>query len=324
MIPSVSIVVPVHDAAATLPRCLDSLCGQTLREIEIICVDDASSDGSNLVLSQYAVRDGRVRAIRLEKNVGVGMARNVGIEIARGECVGFVDADDFVAADFYGRLFRAARTAEADVAKGTILLCSPDAKCERREPVWDANGRIKRNKAYFSIGFTSAVYNRKFLNGYEIRFPERLIHFEDPPFAIASALNCRHIALDDDAFYYYVENPLSASRNPTMRHIEDHLAATRLMLEMLTSVKADERTEWIVRRFLKDQLLAWNNRDDSTEEMRSVAERGLRELGLLAEETQAEKHFWRQEQTRDLIGQLRNKTRREIWKWTTSGCTKLC
>ena len=89
----VSVIVPVYNAEDTIRDCLDDITGQTLRETEIICVDDGSSDGSVSVIEEYRQKDGRIRVIRQE-NQGAGAARNTGMKEAQGEYLCFLDADD--------------------------------------------------------------------------------------------------------------------------------------------------------------------------------------------------------------------------------------
>jgi len=97
--PKVSVLVAVYNAAAFLPKCLDSLLGQTLSNIQVICVDDASTDESLRVLNDYAVRDLRLEVIRLEENGGQAHARNEALKLAKGEFICMVDADDWLSAD---------------------------------------------------------------------------------------------------------------------------------------------------------------------------------------------------------------------------------
>lgn len=94
-----SILVAVYNAADTLPRCLDSLLAQTMAEFEAICVDDASTDNSWTVLSQYAQRDKRIVIHRLKENQGQAHARNIGLKIASGQYTAFLDSDDALSPD---------------------------------------------------------------------------------------------------------------------------------------------------------------------------------------------------------------------------------
>ena len=95
----VSVLVAAYNAAATLPRCLDSLCGQTLRDIEVLCVDDCSTDNTYDLLRSYAERDSRIRPLRTPVNSGQAMARNMALNFVHGTYVCMVDADDWLSAD---------------------------------------------------------------------------------------------------------------------------------------------------------------------------------------------------------------------------------
>lgn len=97
--PAISVIVPIYNVEPYLGECLDSLCGQTLRNIEIIGVDDGSTDGSGALLDEYAAKDKRIIAVH-QKNAGVSAARNAGMRLARGEYLAFVDGDDWMDADF--------------------------------------------------------------------------------------------------------------------------------------------------------------------------------------------------------------------------------
>ena len=100
----ISIIVPVFNVEKYLSECLNSLINQTLKDIEIICVDDGSTDSSPSILEEFRNKDERIKVIRQE-NSGVSVARNNGLAIAQGEYVGFVDSDDWVDADFFEKLY---------------------------------------------------------------------------------------------------------------------------------------------------------------------------------------------------------------------------
>jgi glycosyltransferase EpsH len=118
MHPKVSIVVPIYNMERYLERCLDSLLAQRLQDIEIVAVDDGSDDRSWRILRAYGDRDARVRAF-IQPNAGVSSARNLGIRMARGEYIGFVDPDDWVDPEMYDEM-----AGEADRSKADIVMCS--------------------------------------------------------------------------------------------------------------------------------------------------------------------------------------------------------
>ena len=103
----VSVIVPVYQVEAYLPRCLDSILAQTFDDFELILVDDGTKDGCPAIMQAYAKRDSRIRQIHKE-NGGLSSARNAGLEIARGEYIAFVDSDDYVAPQWLEETVRAA------------------------------------------------------------------------------------------------------------------------------------------------------------------------------------------------------------------------
>jgi len=117
--PKVSVIIPVYNLERYLRRCLDSVTRQTLTDIEIICINDGSDDGSIAMLKAYEQADPRIRVIDKE-NGGQGLARNIGIEMARGEYLGFVDGDDWIEADMYEKMYHAARKNNADLQLCTV------------------------------------------------------------------------------------------------------------------------------------------------------------------------------------------------------------
>ena len=114
--PLISVIVPIYNMESLLPRCLDSLAAQTLRDLEIICVDDGSTDGSGGIVRKYASGDSRFRLITQE-NSGRAEARNAGIRAAAAPYLGFADPDDYVEPDMYERLYRLAEETGADMVQ---------------------------------------------------------------------------------------------------------------------------------------------------------------------------------------------------------------
>lgn len=112
--PKVSVIIPVYNSEEYLPACLDSLLSQSLREIEIICVDDGSTDSSPLILQRYRQKDSRITIIT-EKNSGAGTARNTGLDRAHGEYLSFLDADDFFEPEMLENAYLLASRSEADL-----------------------------------------------------------------------------------------------------------------------------------------------------------------------------------------------------------------
>lgn len=102
--PLVSIIIPCYNVAGFMKKCLDTVCAQTLRDIEIICINDGSTDGTPDILREYEAADERIRLIN-QPNAGVAAARNAGLDAACGKYIGFADPDDYVSPVMFQRLF---------------------------------------------------------------------------------------------------------------------------------------------------------------------------------------------------------------------------
>lgn len=126
-IPELSIIVPIYKVEKYLKECVDSILNQTFTDFELILVDDGSPDDCPKMCDSYAQQDDRIRVIH-QKNKGLSAARNVGIEMARGRWLGFIDSDDFVAPDFYEKLLAAAEAATADCAICSIQFVQEDGQ----------------------------------------------------------------------------------------------------------------------------------------------------------------------------------------------------
>lgn len=122
----ISIIVPVYNVEQYLPRCIQSLTQQTIHDIEIILVDDGSTDHSGKICDAYALGDNRIKVIHFSQNHKQGKARNAGLDIATGEYIGFVDADDYVELDTYQTAYQAIKAYKADVSMFAIRVLLED------------------------------------------------------------------------------------------------------------------------------------------------------------------------------------------------------
>lgn len=118
-----SIIVPVYNVEKYLSKCLESLIHQTLQDIEIICVDDGSTDSSLEILKSFAKTDSRIKVFS-QKNQGQSAARNLALKHAKGEYLGFVDSDDWVDLDYFEKLYRVAKSSNCDIACAGFKRCS--------------------------------------------------------------------------------------------------------------------------------------------------------------------------------------------------------
>ena len=274
--PKVSVIIPVYNTEKFLRKCLDSVCNQTLQDIEIICINDCSTDGSLEILREYARKDNRIKLIELLENCGAAKARNIGIDIAHGEYIGFVDSDDFVDLDFYEKLYKKAVETGADAVKGKLYLYDINTNKVYLEAWIDINDSVKKNKANFYFTFTTAIYKSSLIKEYNIRFLEGLIHFEDPYFTIMAAIHYNKLEVIDDAKYYYINNPNSTSRkNITKEQAKSIVYGADVVLDLLNNANIDKLHYEIVFNYVVNQLLCWCNKLNCPNELNIISANGL-------------------------------------------------
>ena len=195
----VSVIVPVYNVAAYLPKCLDSILNQTLKDIEVICVDDGSADGSGEILDRYAGQDQRIRVFH-RKNRGYGAAMNMGLDASQGEFVGIVESDDCILPDMYETLYAAAVSEDLDMVKAEAYYWYESIAYQKRihyshlEPYFNrVLGDMDRNiLCKFYMNVWAGIYRRDFLDKYDIRFHESPgASYQDNGFWMQTVLYCR-------------------------------------------------------------------------------------------------------------------------------------
>jgi glycosyltransferase involved in cell wall biosynthesis len=259
--PKISVIIPVYNTAPYLRRCLDSVCGQTLRDLEIICIDDASSDTAAEILLDYAHNDARIRLITLDSNKGVSVARNTGIDAATGEYIGFVDSDDYIDLDFYEKLYQAA--ASEDCAKAALKKIDAETGAEIFSDGKTINDKIREHKAYFYAYFTTAIYKTACLRKYNIKFSENIAHYEDPFFTVNFVLNAKNIIVIDNVFYIYINrNDSATNKEICSKKINYYLYSMAYITSLLNNYCDDKIHYAIVYGYIIKHLhwLCVNNR----------------------------------------------------------------
>lgn len=210
---SVSIVVPCYDVAPYVDTCLESLVNQSLQDIEIICVNDGSTDATPALLEAWARKDGRIRVIHRE-NGGQASARNVGMDMAGGEYVGFVDPDDYVEHAMYARLLEEARRHGADVtACGYTSFSNGDGSVMEElswSPASGVEKEVQSRKAHagsvwerMDVVTCNKLYRRDFLNRNSLRFEPSFRSMEDDVLWLMVLAHASCLAVIPDRLYWY-------------------------------------------------------------------------------------------------------------------------
>jgi glycosyltransferase involved in cell wall biosynthesis len=205
MTPDISIIIPVYNVARYLRQCLDSAANQSHRDIEIVCIDDGSTDSSGAILDEYAAADSRFVVVH-QANSGQSAARNRGICIARGEYIAFLDSDDWYDRDLCAKSLQIAVESKADI----VLFFHNSVDCPNRRTRFH---KIRADLAtdefekvqivrYCNSVIWNQLYRKAFLDENHIRFLEGHV-FEDTHFSLKAAILANGIALLKEKLYYY-------------------------------------------------------------------------------------------------------------------------
>lgn len=210
--PKVSIIIPVYNDEIYIRQCLDSLINQSLKELEIIIVDDGSTNSAGAICDEYAEKDDRIKVIHKE-NEGSGIARNFAIKLAQGEFIGFVDSDDWVDSDYFEKMYNSAITNNADISIGEIKRYS-DGKMDKcsytiDKTIMKENSQQAINFQFYP-GVWDKIYRKDVVINNNIEFAEKLL-YQDVPFNFKALFYANRIVTCPNVFYYYRLNLNSVS-----------------------------------------------------------------------------------------------------------------
>lgn len=253
----VSIVVPVYNTDKYLKKCLDSLVNQTLSDIEIICVNDGSTDDSLSIVNDYANKDNRIKVIS-QTNQKQGAARNRGSQLATGEYIGFVDSDDWVDLNYFENLYNAAKNYDLDIALATNVRIGGKKTKKRLNIIKEDVYKTLQEKFDVCNQFknecpTNKIYRRLMLQKYNIVWPEGS-YCEDKLFTTQAVYYADGIVTVPNTYYYYYRNPSSTVNSKAKHHLkkvlEDKNKARQSVLHFLKSKHANIRDKeyWAVKK----------------------------------------------------------------------------
>lgn len=217
MQPKISVIIPVYNVENYLKKSVDSVLNQTLIDIEVILIDDGSSDNSPSICDDYKAKDSRVKVIHKE-NAGVSSARNDGLKIATGQFVTFVDSDDFIAPYMYEKMYNSAMKNNADMTicnfvktdgKGVVNFEEDSSK----EEIYDAKGAFELI-ADFSLPIQVTVWNKIYRKNIvdNLYFDTNKIMAEDLEFLMKAVFKCSKVSYLPIAMYgYYAQREGAAT-----------------------------------------------------------------------------------------------------------------
>lgn len=247
--PKVSVILPVYNVGKYLRQSLDSLINQTLKDIEIICVNDGSTDDCFDILEEYKEKDGRIIVIHKE-NKGTGAARNDGLRMATGECIGFVDPDDWVKPNMFERLYNLIKEKNLDIA-----MCMPDGYNEKEgitAPfpyfVDDNFKNIPDDKIFnwrdlspfaYPMCVWNKLYTKELFDKNDIDFAEGL-DFEDHKVIFGTLLTAEKIFFIREKLYVYRYNREGSVLTDNNRRLIDHIEIFNIVEKLMKTTNTFE------------------------------------------------------------------------------------
>ena len=239
----ISVIIPIYNVENYIEECLDSVINQTLKDIEIICVNDGSTDGTLNILERYAKKDNRIKLINQE-NSGLSVSRNVGLDHATGEYVCFLDSDDYFELESFEELYNIASEKKLDFVFFKLINFDDETKVKERYEYFDLEylKDVVGDKVFnyndvsnivFSISVTAPgkLFNHDFIRG--MRFPEGLI-YEDNPFFIEAMFKAKRVYLYDKYLYNRRVRSTSLTRSNTEK-FSDCISIFNLLTDITKS-----------------------------------------------------------------------------------------
>lgn len=260
-----SIIVPVYNVERYLRRCLESIINQTYSNLEIILVDDGSTDNSGNICDEFAEKDSRITVIH-KKNEGVSVARNIGLDIAKGDYIGLVDSDDYIKVDMYKKLLELITASDSDMAvcnfsyvdENGNLLEERNLSSPIKDEYLDVDRYIKRwhgDRGWYYVTPVNRLYKKRVFD--DLRYPVG-IRFEDEFIMHHLVYRCSHIICTKECLYFYVQRSDSFMRKKENFSLMDYGDAL-IDRYYFAKEKGDNYLKQVTLKQLMYELDRWNN-----------------------------------------------------------------
>ena len=250
--PAISVIIPVYNVEQYLRECLDSVVNQTFRDLEIICVNDGSTDGSPAILEEYAAKDSRIRIVNKE-NGGLSDARNAGLSIASGEYIQFVDSDDYLDLNACQTLYSKAIESKSDMVMflfncfGIFEKRSSESVSYFPAELTDDLEKIQYEYSNWQTAWSN-LFRRDFIEQNGLRFHKGLI-FEDLPFITKASLLANKIVIVPLPLYYYRQREGSIMRDKQQKSFLSRSLSYKKMIDDILPLNPDKKVlDWLLTR----------------------------------------------------------------------------
>ena len=251
----ISIIIPIYNVEILLPQCLNSVLGQTYKDIEVICVlDKKNTDKSGEILNAYAQKDKRIKIIEDTTGKGQGYNRNLGIEAVTKEYIGFVDSDDYIDTTFYEQMIDAAEMFDSDVVMSDVKIINTATGNLVKERKYKFHAEYLLAKKIVMLQESvcwDKIYRTELIkDNPDIRFPEEVMH-EDNLFTLKVMNNCKKLITSPNANYYWLRNEYSLSFSDmyAIKRLDDSNAVINMILDYLETIDTTKQDNIIIIDF---------------------------------------------------------------------------
>lgn len=257
-----SIIVPVYNVERYIEACINSIISQKFKDFELILIDDCSTDRSASICEKFKKKDNRIKFINNKCNIGTASSRNKGIEIARGEYIGFVDSDDTIEYLMYYKMIKIAEKDSSEIVAVEISNTNNKIvmnnfknlleKNEIKKTFEDTLSASKTVMAYPSV--CNKIYNKKFIDSLNLKFDKNLVYAEDLCFNIKAILRASRMSIIKEILYNYrLDNLNSVTKKDNEKRIRLEIKSMKKTLEILESEIIDRS---VYSEYLKYQNYA--------------------------------------------------------------------
>ena len=204
--PEISIIIPVYNTEKYLTKCLDTVCKQSLSNIEIICIDDGSTDNSSNIIKEYQSKDQRIKLIN-QKNCGIAIARKNALKYATGKYIGFVDSDDYIENDFYKKLYNIAIQEKSDIVVSNNYYIFDEKDIKKIDIFYSHKKELlhlDRCKLFLiQTGLWNKIYKKTLVDNIIDFYTDVSVDAEDASFTLFALASAKNVSIIDSANYFY-------------------------------------------------------------------------------------------------------------------------
>ncbi len=256
----ISVMIPVYNTSQYLEKCLESITTQSLKEIEIICVNDGSTDNSLEILRKYEKKDNRIKIID-KKNEGANKARNEALKLAKGEYCLNIDSDDLIKQDYLKNMYNKAKKEDLDILISDIIYFFPNKEYVEKDLKLDDNKIIDGKeyiKLFFKENFLGYTWNKliksKIYKENNLKYNENIFLFDDVELMLRLSYFCKRIGKLNEAFYCYRQGENNGVRKIKLKNLKDLITCFDSLIDFYKN-----KEEWILKELIQIKKLFYTS-----------------------------------------------------------------